>query len=40
MNHASHLIRDVFRDEVGDHSRVAIGVAGLPWNVPVEIEAE
>jgi enamine deaminase RidA (YjgF/YER057c/UK114 family) len=40
MNSASRLIRDVFGDEIGNHSRVAIGVSGLPWNVPVEIEAE
>ena len=45
MNGASHLIYDVFVYDVfgqaiGDHARVAIGVAGLPWNVPVEIEAE
>lgn len=40
MNAASHLIYDVFGQAIGDHARVAIGVAGLPWNVPVEIEAE
>ena len=40
MNGASHLIYDVFGQAIGDHARVAIGVAGLPWNVPVEIEAE
>ncbi|MBD2000257.1 RidA family protein [Leptolyngbya sp. FACHB-541] len=40
MNSASRLILDVFGDEIGNHSRVAIGVSGLPWNAPVEIEAE
>lgn len=40
MNSASRLIRNVFGDEIGNHSRVAIGVNGLPWNVPVEVEAE
>jgi len=40
FNPASQLLRDLFGDEVGLHSRVAIGVAGLPWSVPVEIEAE
>lgn len=40
FNPASQLLRDLFGDEIGLHSRVAIGVAGLPWNVPVEIEAE
>jgi enamine deaminase RidA (YjgF/YER057c/UK114 family) len=33
-------VRDGFGPEIGDHARVAIGVAGLPFNVPVEIEAE
>jgi enamine deaminase RidA (YjgF/YER057c/UK114 family) len=40
MNGASQLIRDVFGPEIGDHARVAIGVGALPFNVPVEIEAE
>jgi enamine deaminase RidA (YjgF/YER057c/UK114 family) len=40
MNGASSLIRNVFGPEIGDHSRVAIGVGALPFNVPVEIEAE
>lgn len=40
MNGASSLIRDVFGAEIGDHARVAIGVGALPFNVPVEIEAE
>jgi enamine deaminase RidA (YjgF/YER057c/UK114 family) len=40
MNGASSLIRDVFGPEIGDHARVAIGVGALPFNVPVEIEAE
>ncbi len=40
MNGASSVIADTFGPEVGDHARVAIGVAALPFNVPVEIEAE
>lgn len=40
MNGASSLIQEVFGPEVGDHARVAIGVGALPFNVPVEIEAE
>jgi len=40
VNAASRIIYDVFGDDVGRHSRVAIGVGGLPLNVPVEIEAE
>jgi len=40
MNGASSLIAEAFGREIGDHARVAIGVAALPFNVPVEIEAE
>lgn len=40
MNGASSVIADAFGAEIGDHARVAIGVAGLPFNVPIEIEAE
>jgi len=40
LNGASSLIREVFGPEIGDHARVAIGVGALPFNVPVEIEAE
>jgi enamine deaminase RidA (YjgF/YER057c/UK114 family) len=40
MNAASRLITDIFGEASGSHARLAIGVAGLPWNVPVEIEAE
>jgi enamine deaminase RidA (YjgF/YER057c/UK114 family) len=40
VNGASALLHDVFGAEVGAHARVAIGVAGLPFNAPVEIEAE
>lgn len=40
INGASDLILDVFGPEIGAHSRSAIGVAELPWNIPVEIEAE
>lgn len=37
MNGASELIYEIF-GEAGLHARAAIGVAELPWNVPVEIE--
>lgn len=37
-NGASDLLLDVL-GERGEHSRSAIGVAGLPLNAPVEIEA-
>jgi enamine deaminase RidA (YjgF/YER057c/UK114 family) len=40
INGASRLIYDVFGNDVGRHARVAIGIAGLPFDVPVEIEAE
>jgi enamine deaminase RidA (YjgF/YER057c/UK114 family) len=40
INPASQLLQDLFGPEIGAHSRIAVGVAGLPWHVPVEIEAE
>jgi enamine deaminase RidA (YjgF/YER057c/UK114 family) len=40
LNAASELIHRIFGPSIGEHARVAIGVAGLPWDAPVEIEAE
>ncbi|MDC1288108.1 RidA family protein [Gammaproteobacteria bacterium] len=40
INGFSDLILEVFGEEVGDHSRSAVGMAELPGGVPVEIEAE
>jgi enamine deaminase RidA (YjgF/YER057c/UK114 family) len=40
FNPASRLLLDLFGEEIGAHARAAIGVAGLPWDVPVEIEAD
>ena len=40
INGFSDLIIDVFGDEIGRHARSAIGVAGLPMNFAIEIEAE
>lgn len=40
INGFSDLIIDVFGPEVGRHARSAIGVAGLPMNFAMEIEAE
>jgi len=40
INGCSDLILQVFGDEVGRHARSAVGVASLPWSIPVEIEAE
>jgi hypothetical protein len=36
----SHLILDVFGPEVGRHPRSAVGMPGLPFDLPVETEAE
>ncbi len=38
INGASDLLVDVFGDETGKHSRIAVGVASLPLNSPVEID--
>ena len=40
INGASELILDVFGPEIGAHTRSAVGMAELPFGVPVEIEAE
>ncbi|MER0449865.1 hypothetical protein ABR738_35880 [Streptomyces sp. Edi4] len=40
FNPASQLIVDLFGTDIGSHVRVAVGVAGLPWDHPVEIGAE
>lgn len=40
MNGFSDLVLEIFGPEVGRHARTAIGVATLPFNLPVEIEAE
>lgn len=40
LNGFTDLILEVFGEEVGRHSRTAVGVAGLPLNFPIEIEAE
>lgn len=40
INGFSELILDVFGPDVGAHSRSAVGVAGLPFNLAVGIEAE
>lgn len=40
INGASDVILEVFGPDIGAHARSAIGVAELPWNIPVEIEAE
>ncbi len=40
VNGFSELLIEVFGTEVGAHSRSAVGMAELPFGVPVEIEAE
>ena len=38
VNGASELLRDVFGEEIGIGSRLAVGVAELPTGAPVEVE--
>jgi enamine deaminase RidA (YjgF/YER057c/UK114 family) len=40
INGFSDLILDLFGPVVGAHSRSAVGMAELPFDIPVEIEAE
>ncbi len=40
INGFSDLILELFGPEIGAHSRSAVGMAELPFNIPVEIEAE
>lgn len=40
INGFSELLLEVFGPEKGAHARSAIGVAELPFNAPVEVEAE
>lgn len=40
INGFSDLILDLFGPEVGAHARSAVGMAELPFDIPVEIEGE
>lgn len=40
INGFSDLVLEVFGAEVGAHARSAVGLYELPFNIPVEIEAE
>lgn len=40
INGASDLLIDVFGPDVGAHARSAVGMAALPFGIPVEIEGE
>lgn len=40
VNGFSDLVLEVFGPEVGAHARSAVGLAELPFSIPVEIECE
>jgi hypothetical protein len=40
INGFTDLILEVFGAEVGAHARSAVGLAELPFNIPVEVEGE
>lgn len=40
INGCSDLILELWGSEAGQHARSAVGLAGLPFGIPVEIEAE
>lgn len=40
INGFSDLIIEVWGKEAGKHARSAVGLAELPFGIPVEIEAE
>jgi enamine deaminase RidA (YjgF/YER057c/UK114 family) len=40
INGFSELILELFGPQIGAHSRSAVGMAELPFDIPVEIEAE
>ena len=40
INGFSDLILEVYGPEVGQHARSAVGMAELPFGIPVEVEAE
>ncbi|MGE0310046.1 MAG: RidA family protein [Lautropia sp.] len=40
INGFSDLVLDLFGPEIGAHARSAVGMAELPFGIPVEIEAE
>ncbi len=40
VNGCSELILEVFGPELGAHARSAVGLAELPFGVPVEVEGE
>jgi enamine deaminase RidA (YjgF/YER057c/UK114 family) len=40
INGFTELIVEVFGNEVGAHARSAVGMAELPFDIPVEVEGE
>lgn len=40
INGFSHLILELYGEDRGMHTRSAVGMAALPFNIPVEIEGE
>jgi len=40
INGFSDLILELYGPDAGQHARSAVGLAELPWNMPVEIEAD
>ena len=40
INGFSDLVLELFGPDVGAHCRSAVGMAELPWDIPVEIEGE
>ena len=40
INGLTDLVIEVFGSEIGSHARSAVGVAELPFGIPVEIEGE
>ena len=40
MNPVSELLLDLYGPETGSHARVALGVAAVPFNLPLVISAE
>jgi len=40
INGFSDLILELYGPEIGQHARSAVGMAALPFGIPVEIEAE
>jgi enamine deaminase RidA (YjgF/YER057c/UK114 family) len=40
INGFSDLVLDLYGPEIGAHARSAVGLAELPFGIPVEIEGE